>query len=352
MTGKQEKVTSIEVAARARASASTVSRALAGDPRISEATRLRVLAAAEELGYRPNLIARGLKNKASGIIGVVVTDLENSYHAHVLRLLVDELGESGFAPLVFSCNARQSAETVMSRLMGFQVEAVIALAAPFDVEIVQTCRRSGKPLVLMNRYDGPEPVATIVGDSRAGAAMLADHLIAQGARSFGFFAGDASTSISRDRESAFVERLAEAGFTCRARAASSYDYDSARAAAADLLATPPDAVFCFNDTLALALMDAARHDFGYSVPDDLMIAGYDNSILAGRPSYDLTSVDQSLPELVARTVARARGLVAGPDMILPSEVVAPRLVPRGSTAPRQSKGDTSAEGSHRLRSRA
>jgi DNA-binding LacI/PurR family transcriptional regulator len=240
----------------------------------------------------------------------------------------------------------------MSRLMGFQVEAVIALAAPFDAEIVRTCRGSGKPLVLMNRYDGPEPVTTIAGDSRSGAAILADHLIAQGARSFGFFAGDASTPISRDRESGFIERLAEAGFSCSARAVSNYEYDSARLAAAELLATPPDAVFCFNDTLALALMDAARYDFGYAVPGDLMVAGYDNSIFANRPAYNLTSVDQNLPELVARTVARARSLAVSPDLILPPEVVAPRLVERGSTAPRKSKGDSSAEDSHRLRSRA
>lgn len=336
MAGRKSRVTRVEVAELARASAPTVSRALAGDSRISEATRLRVLAAAEELGYRPNLIARSLRKQSTGIIGVVVTDLENSYHAQALRLLVDELGEKGFAPLVFSCNAKQSAETVISRLTGFQVDAVIALAAPFDKEIVQNCSRSGKSLVLMNRYDGPEPVATVVGDNCAGGALLADHLIARGARSFGYFAGDDRTLISHDRETAFTARLAEAGFACTSRAVSTYSYDAARTAAATLLESPLDAVFCANDTLAFALMDAARQDLGMSVPDDLMIAGYDNSPLSERPAYDLTSVDQNLTELVTRTVARAQLLSADRGGASPSEVVVPRLVPRGSTAPGQS----------------
>ncbi|WP_171060775.1 LacI family DNA-binding transcriptional regulator [Poseidonocella sp. HB161398] len=324
-------MTTIQVAALAGASPSTVSRALSGDPRITEATRQRVLAAADELGYRPNLIARGLKNRATGIIGVVVTDLGSFYHAEALRLLVDELGENGLAPLVFACHARQSADAVIARMAGYQVDAVIALAAPFDREIVASCDRSRKPLVLMNRYPGPEPVSTVGGDFDRGGALAAGHLIARGARSFAYFAGEDGAQISRDREAGFLRRLAEDGLGCRARISSVYSYDAARQAAAALLADPPDAVFCANDTLAFALIDAARHDAGLRVPGDLMVAGYDNTTLAARPSYDLTSIDQDLPELVARAVRRARALAEDPAAAPVQDVVLPRLVARGTT---------------------
>ncbi|MEZ5783736.1 MAG: hypothetical protein R3D70_19400 [Rhizobiaceae bacterium] len=73
-----------------------------------EATRARVLAAADELGYQPNLIARGLKNQSTGIVGVVVTDLDNSYHAHALQLLIEKMGEKRLAPLVFAGNSSKA----------------------------------------------------------------------------------------------------------------------------------------------------------------------------------------------------------------------------------------------------
>jgi DNA-binding LacI/PurR family transcriptional regulator len=331
---EDKKARSIEVAALAQASPSTVSRALAGDKRISKATRERVLAAAQELSYQPNLIARSLKNRSTGIVGVVVTDLGNMYHAHTLKLLIDEMGARSLAPLVFACNATEGADAVISRLMSYQVDAVIALAAPFSADIVRSCKAGGKPLVLMNRYDGPEEVSIVSGDSVAGGAMVAEHLVERGARSFAFFAGDDSTLISQDRERGFSERLAELGHSCTRRATSSYSYTQAQKAADQLLQDPPDAVFCANDTLAFALMDMARKKFGYAIPDDLMVVGYDNSGIATWPSYDLTSVDQSLSEMASQTVATTLAMVGASDTTPICKVVAPLLIHRGSTSSR------------------
>lgn len=325
------KVRSIEVAALARASASTVSRVLSGDKRISQATRERVLAAAAELGYQPNLIARSLKNSSTGIVGVVVTDLDNLYHAHTLKLLIDEMGDRGLAPLVFACHKRERASTVISRLMSYQVDAVIALAAPFSAEIVKSCQSAGKPVVLMNRYDGTEEISLVAGDGIKGGALVADHLAAAGARRFAFFAGEDHTRISSDREHGFKQRLSELGHDCSLRAASAYLHAAAFKAATELLEERPDAVFCANDTLAFALMDAARHSFGLRVPQDLTIVGYDNSELAAWPSYNLTSVDQSLEEMTLLAVQETLALISDPEFIPTRRMVTPKLVVRGST---------------------
>jgi len=331
MADDGRKVRTFEVAALAQASPSTVSRALAGDKRISEATRERVFAAARQLNYQPNLIARSLKNASTGIVGVVITDLDSLYHSHTLKLLIDEMGERGLAPLVFACNATDRAGGVISRLMSYQVDAVIALAAPFDAEIVQSCHEGGKPLVLMNSYDGPAPAHVVAGDSRAGGALAAEHFIQAGARRFAFLGGEDSTRISHDRERGFRDRLEQAGHNCRIRAQTSYTYSDARQAAADLLAQKPDAVFCANDLLAFALMDTARRS-GLSIPGDLILVGYDNTAIAAWPSYDLTSIDQCLEVMVSETVAVTMAIIGGssPDPV--HLTIPPRLVQRNSTA--------------------
>lgn len=332
MAEQDRKVRTIEVAALAQASPSTVSRALAGDKRISQATRDRVLAAAEALNYRPNLIARGLKNSSTGIVGVVVTNLDNPYHAHALKLLIDRMGDQGLAPLVFACNETDRAGAVISRLTGFQVDAVIGLAAPFDGDIVRSCTAGRKPLVLMNRYDGQGEVSTVAGDSVAGGALAAGHLAARGAQRFGFLAGEDSTTISAQREQGYRERLAGLGHGDILRASSPYDYPAAREAARRLLAQRPDAVFCANDTLAFALIDEARQQ-GRSVPGELMVVGYDNSSIAAWAAYDLTSIDQNLSDLVTETVSTTRTMIASGDAGAICRTVSPTLVIRGSTGP-------------------
>ncbi len=327
-----KRVRSFEVAELAQISRSTVSRALAGDPRISEATRTRVLAAAAELGYQPNLIARSLKNQSTGIVGVVVTDLNNPYHAHALQLLIEKMGTRRMAPLVFVGNTAEGAERAIERLMSYQVDAVIALAAPFRHQIINACLAGSKPLVLMNRYDGSEPVSAVGGDSFAAGVAVADHLVARGAKRFAFFGGEDNTTISREREQGFSLRLKHHGHGIDIAMASRYAYEPAFETAHEILRQKPDAVFCANDTLAVALMDAARPMHGTSgMP---FVVGYDNSALAAWPIYNLTSVDQNLEEMTTQTVDIARALASEPSRPPVRLTIEPFLVERGSTLPR------------------
>ncbi len=328
-----KKIRAADVAALAQSSRSTVSRALAGDKRISKAVTDRILAAAKELSYEPNLIARSLKNQRTGIVGVVVTDLDIPYHADTLKLLIDEMGDRQLAPLVFACNTPLLANAVISRLMNYQVDGVIALAGPFSSEIVRSCHANGKPLVLMNPYDGPEQVNIVAGDNFAGGALAADHLVNRGARRFAFLAGEDGTPISKEREFGFSTRLKELGHSSFRRVSCPYSYDAAFKASEGILTDSPDAVFCANDTLAFALMDAARQRFGRSVPEDIMVVGYDNSRIAGWPSYDLTSIDQSRDQLALQAVTTLMAVISGASSESIKNIIGPRLIERGSTSP-------------------
>lgn len=330
MEQDRKKVRSFEVAELANISRSTVSRVLGGDPRISEETRRRVLAAAEQLGYQPNLIARGLKNRNTGIFGVVVTNLDNPYHAHALQLLVEKMGERRIAPLVFVGNSPEGAEQAIDRLMSYQVDAVVALAAPFSRQIVDSCLAKRKPLVLMNGYEGSEPVGVVCGDNVAAGAMVADHLVGHGARHLAFFGGEDGTPISNQRLDGFRGCLrSRHGLEVETIVESPYRYDEAFSIAAKILRSQADGVFCANDTLAFALQDAARA-IG-TEPAIPMIVGYDNSMLSARPIYDLTSVDQNLEEMTSRAVEVATSMVDGSDEEATRLIIKPFLVERGST---------------------
>jgi DNA-binding LacI/PurR family transcriptional regulator len=330
LASNEKPVRSQDVAALAKASVATVSRVFSGDKRISEATRERVLRAAEALQYQPNLIARGLRNSSTGIVGVVVTDIDSSYHSRTLKLLIDAMAARSLAPLVFACHAAEGAQTAITRLMRYQVDAVIALAAPFTEAIVASCKAGNKPLVLMNRYEGSESVSVVEAGGRAGGVLAAEHLVACGGTRFAYLAGDDATRISDQREDGFREALGKLGHECRWRALTVYDYKAACRAAAELLAHKPDAVFCANDLLAFALMDVARHQAGHAIPRDLKVVGYDNSALCDWRSYNLTSIDQNLPALVSRTIDAVLSL-SEPQAVPFHAAVPPILVPRGST---------------------
>ncbi|MEZ5783737.1 MAG: hypothetical protein R3D70_19405 [Rhizobiaceae bacterium] len=123
--------------------------------------------------------------------------------------------------------------------MSYQVDAVIALAAPFSQSIIAACRTGSKPLVLMNRHEGEESVSAVGGDGAAAGAMVADHLVARGARSFAFFGGDDSTKISMERQTGFADRLAAHSFSLGTVCTSPYSYDPAREVAAAYSAPRP-----------------------------------------------------------------------------------------------------------------
>jgi DNA-binding LacI/PurR family transcriptional regulator len=117
-------------------------------------------------------------------------------------------------------------------------------------------------------------------------------------------------------------------------ASTRYTYDDGRRVAAELLAQKPDAIFCANDVLAFALMDTARQELGLSIPNDLIVVGYDNTAIASWPSFNLTSIDQCLEAMVSSTIAATRAIIDEPSREPVAATIAPRLTPRNSTAAR------------------
>lgn len=325
-------VGSADVARLAGVSRSAVSRAFTPGAYISPETRQRVLEAAELLHYSPNAIARSLSKKSSGLIGIIASNLDNPFYARLLEMLSTQLQSHGYGILLLIADpANLDAE--IPKLLSYQVDGVILPAATLSSQMAVVLQRSGRPVVLVNRYLRHDVVSSVSGDNYGGGAAVADLLVDAGYRRIAFMAGQDDTSSSRDRGQGLKERLAERGLAVYAREAGQYTHLDGVAAARKLLSqTPrPDAIFCANDIMAMATLEIAKVEFNLKVPDELAVVGYDNSGPASWPLHQLTSVDQHLPEMARLTVEiLIRKLTSG-DASIEHRTVPASLIERATT---------------------
>ena len=327
-----EKVTSLEVAALAGVSQSAVSRVFTPGSSVSRKTQEKVLAAAEQLGYRPNVLARSLKSGKSRIIGLVVAYLENYFYPEMVERLSNELQKVGYHVLIFLAPVGSvNVDQVVRELMDYQVDGIVMASVALSSDLAARCAATGIPVVLFNRAHDAN-LSAVTSDNVAGGRALADYLCSLGHQRIAYIAGFAEATTQRDREDGFRAGLAANGQELFARAEGNFDYKTAQAAARELFARPnrPDAVFVGNDHMAFAVMDVLRFELGLRVPDDVSVVGFDDVPPASWPAYNLTTFRQNVDLMVQETVAMLMASV-GPGMSEARRVVLPgQLVIRGS----------------------
>ncbi len=333
------RITSLQVAERAGVSQSAVSRVFTPGASASAKTTAKVRKAAEELGYRPNRVARAMITGKSRIIGLIVAYLENQFYPQALERFSNALQEQGYHVLVFTAtNSPEKVEEVMRDLLDFQVDGIITASVAVTSDLTVRCNAAGIPVVMFNRGQDGADVNAVTSDNLAGGRKVADFLVRCGHKHIAHISGWEGSSTGRDRCRGFIEGLAAHGREPLMIIDGMYDRDTAAQAARDLMnaPTPPDAIFVGNDHMAFAVMDTLRHELGLQIPQDVAIVGFDDVALAAWPSYDLTTVRQPLNRMVDATVDM---LIAQID----EGVVAPRkvafdgpLIVRGTT--RQPKG--------------
>jgi DNA-binding LacI/PurR family transcriptional regulator len=317
-------VTARAVAQALGISQSSVSRAFTRDASISPAMRARIVQAADQLGYKPNAIARSLITRRTNIVGIVMANLTNPFYPEVLEQLTIRLQAGGRQTLLFNVPPGKDVDDELPLLLQYQVDAVIITSATVSSAMARTCAERGTPVVLFNRYVPGAAVAAIACDNVEGGRAAAEHLIRQGHARPAFVAGRTDTTTNLDRERGFVERLKELGVALHARdGGGEYTYESGFASALRLirLPEPPDAIFFANDILAIGGIDALR-EAGVRVPDDVSIIGFDNIPVAGWAPYSLTTMRQPIREMVELTAELLERAALG---VLPDH--APRFVP-------------------------
>lgn len=320
--------TSYDVARAAGVSQSAVSRAFRPGGSIAPATLARIRTAADALGYRPNAFAQGLITRRTQLIAVVISNLTNLHYPEVLAELTQNLSQRGSRVLLFALRSESEIDEVLDQVWRYRVDGAVVAARLSEAQLAQFAQR-GTALVLYNR-ESPS-VSSVSCEFAAGAALLVDGLLASGARRFAIVGGPADSAVGEARVAGALARLEACGITGVAQERGDFGYASGRAAAARLLAHPLDAIIAANDVMALGALDAARHDHGLSIPEDLSVVGFDGVAPAAWASYRLSTVRQPVRRMTAAAIDLLFARIDNPALPPEPRRFAGDLVP-GATA--------------------
>jgi DNA-binding LacI/PurR family transcriptional regulator len=336
--GMKSSTTAQEVAGLAQVSQSAVSRTFTPGASVSEETRSKVLAAAKALGYRPNALARSLITRRSRIIALVMSYLENQFYPLVIERLSQKLQKQGYHVLLFISDLNE-ADGVLAEILQYQVDGIVMASTMLSSDLAKNCADSGVPVVLFNRVADTSALArhatsSVTSDNHRGGRMVAELLLERGHRKVAFLAGLENSSTSVEREKGFNEALREGGGSVFSRAVGHYSFEGAQQATRALFAVAdrPDAVFVANDHMAIAAMDVLRIELGLRIPQDVSVMGFDDVPQAAWGSYQLTTVVQSVEDMVDAVVDLLHDQMQGE--VRPRKVVIPcRVVERQSVRP-------------------
>ncbi len=304
------------MALRAGISRATAARALGGYGPVNAGTAARVQAAAEELGYRANAVARSMITGRTTTLGVVVGDIENAFFSRLVRGCTDVARASGYDVLLINTDEHATRERSAVRLLlERQVDGLlVAPASTHDGRHLREARDAGSPVVLVDRKVHRSGLDTVLVDGAAAARVAVGHLVDCGHARIGVVTGDtvrdesddavdparAAISTTTDRLRGYEQALSEGGLRAEPDLVRGGDFHvaSARQRARDLLAprSRPSAVFATDSVLALGVLLALR-DLGLRCPDDVSLVSFDDppwasvvrprlSVMA-QPAYDL-----------------------------------------------------------------
>jgi len=326
-----------EVAQAAGVSLITASRALRGVGRVAKDTRERVLAAAAQLDYTPDMIAQKMRGGNSSLIGVFVNGFRSLVMHELLSAINDEARRLGFDLIVFNADhfddARRAGTAEMLRKL---CDGLMLLLPDANDGLLAKLERAHAPCVLVGFAGRQVDLPVVLGSNRLAARAAVDHLLGLGHRRIAFIAGTSYTGQSEERQRGYEDALRAAGIAPESSYQRQGDFNDASGFAETrallALPDPPTAIFAANDAMAFGALDAVAAA-GLKVPDDVSVVGFDDVIRAAVVHPKLTTVRQPLPEIAVRAVAELvaairGGRAEGLRIELPA-----RLVVRESTGP-------------------
>lgn len=302
--GQPGAITSQDVADYAKVSQATVSRVFSRNGYVKRETALRVLEAAQALGYSPNAIARSLNSKKTDLIAVVTVNFDNPFYQNITSRLSVMIEEMGKQMLLIQLGIETELDRILERVLQYRVDGVVVVSAAISSHMMARITQINIPLVIFNKQFDSRFFFSVCSDNLDAGAMVADYFWEKGYRSFGYISGNILKQTSGNRYKGYVERLATYGIKECALVDGDYSYQSGCDALLNLAAQKgslPRALFCANDLMAFGAMDTARFDLGLRVPEDVAFIGCDDLPQSGWKNYQLTSVSQPLDEMVEYT---------------------------------------------------
>ncbi len=323
-----------DVAATAGVSPATVSRVLNGKQDVGTDLRKRVLAVVSELGYRPNGPARSLRTRAAMVIGLVISDITNSFFTAVVRGVEDRAQKAGYSVVLANADEDLAKEASYLEIAAAEHMAGVLLSpASSRATRIDVLRERGIPAVAIDRRLNADIDSVTVNNQRA-AREATEHLIAQGCRRIGFVAGPAQTTTG-------ISRLA--GYRAALRAVG-HDPDPALIAYADFrteggyAATQrllggrvrPDGLFFANNLMTIGGLQAIG-EAGLAIPEDIAVVGFDDATWATALRPPLTVVTQPTYQIGSTAADLLLRRIAGEDFPRRNVVLQAKLVERASS---------------------
>src|SRR2546421_1521813 len=298
-----------------------------GEDAVSPGRREAVMAAADELGYRLNAVARSLVQQRSFNVGVMVSDLHNVFFAEILDGIDEVAADRGYRMLITTGNRIRDAEAeALETLLQLRADGVILLAPRLPPAVVARAGRA-VPMAVVGSSMRVHGVDTVVNDDARGAELAVEHLASLGHRRIGMVDGGDGAGAA-ERRSGYEWAMLRLGLADEVRVASGdFTEEGGQRGARQLMgcAPRPTAIFASNDLAAVGALNAIE-EAGLSVPHGMSLVGYDNTALASLRHVSLTTVHQPRREMgqmamkallrrIGRTPGRANHVVLAPELV-------------------------------------
>lgn len=325
----RKRATAKEVAERAGVSKWTVIRAFTQGASITEASREKVLAAARELNYTPNLLARSLATNLTHQVAVFVDDFANPHKLPFLERLTERLQAEGMVMALININRNLDHVNALLNADQRQFDAVILFGTAFRDDTLRDSRLGpGLPPTFVLARDSQIPgVPAVACDSRSALEEIVGHLYRRGYRKPAFMTGPKTLSTALGRRRHYLGFWKElGGMDVTEIAASGYGAEEGADALRRFLdgggdLKSIDVLMCENDILAIGAIDMLRSQARMRIPEDIAIVGFDNVPLSAWPSYDLTTYEQPRDEMIDALVDMITGRRAAESLQLKGQFV-------------------------------
>jgi LacI family transcriptional regulator len=336
---KKGKATIHDIAERLNITASTVSRALNDNPRISDATKKMVHKMARQLNYQPNHIASALRSGKSKLVGIVVPTTNRNFFSSVARGIDEIASELNYRVIISqSYDEYQKEVQTIDALLSARVDGIIASVGK-NTENFDHFRKvieKGIPLVLFDRITNELEVSQVVIDDYLGAYQTVEHLVEQGCRRIAHFTSPKKINIYSERMRGYMDALIDNDieFDPALIEESNMQLEDGRSSMENILkkGIPFDAVFSSSDYAAMGAMEVLKKN-GFKIPQDVALAGFGNEPFTSFTEPTLTTIDQRnivMGRVTAETFFEL--LKSDPKKIIPQKtVLKPELIIRQST---------------------
>jgi DNA-binding LacI/PurR family transcriptional regulator len=337
---KPKSITIKFIAEQANVSFSTVAKALHDDPVINEKTREKVKAIAKKLNYRPNILAKGLRNRKTKIIGMILNDLQSPFYSEIYKAVGDVLNKRGYTMLLLDSSYDEKLEMKnISTMISQGVEGIIISPVSRDSKSIKALLEDRVDTVFIDNRPSDPDINCVYVDHQEAARLATEHLIQEGHRNILLLNGPVDLPSSQDFRKGYVETLAAHGISARDEMVKNNPISIERTCdQMDAIFSGKDslheddftAILSLSDVIAIGVYESAlRH--GFKIPAKYSVIGYDNILATKYLDPPLTTVQQPkvqtgldsinlLLDQIENGCNEHRQIVLNPELIIRSSV--------------------------------